>query len=337
MSAYQGEVMNNRRKLVIASAVWPIFGAALCAACSVAIAQDYPARPIRIIVGFSAGGPNDLAVRPIAQKLYEMLGQPVVIDYRTGANGIIAGDLVAKAPPDGYTLLTTASAFTINPSIYAKLPFDLLKDLAPISLIANSDIVFVTNPRVPGRTLQEFVALAKTRAGDITYGSSGIGSSLHLGGELLKLAANIRMLHVPYKGAAPAMADIIGGHLDAMFIPLPPAIPHVTAGKLRALGMASLKRAAGLPDVRTFIELGYADFVVDSSYGLMAPAGTPRAVIEKLNAAVAKATQMPDLKERYAGLGLEPLSNTIEQYAEYLRNDIEKWRKVAISAKVEPQ
>ena len=312
--------------------------------CACAYAQDpstssgqgYPVKPIRVVVAFAAGGPSDLVMRPVAQKLHELLGQPVVIDYRAGANGIIGAELVAKSAPDGYTLLTNTTGFTINPSAYAKLPFDTLKDFAPISLIASSDIAFIVNPVVPARSLREFIALAKTRRGQLTYGSSGNGGSLHLGGELLKLAANIDMLHVPYKGAAPAMADVVGGHLDAMFISVPPAIPQVRAGRLRALGTASQKRAAGLPEVPTFAELGFADFEVDARYGLVAPAGTPREVIAKLNAAVAKGAQSSDLKERYAVLGLETMSNTPEQYAEYLRKDIAKWRKVVAASKLKP-
>ncbi len=310
--------------------------AALCL-CTVAHAQEYPVKPIRTVVGFAPGGPADLVVRPFAQKIHELLGQPVVVDYRAGANGVIAGELVAKAPPDGYTLLATTSGFTINPNTFAKLPFDTIKDFAPISLTANSDIAFMVNPVVPARTLKEFIAVAKSRKNALTYGSSGTGGSLHLGGELLKLATGIDMLHVPYKGAALAMADVIGGHVDVMFISVPPAIPQVKAGKLRALATASAQRARGLPDVPTFAELGYADFEVDARYGLVAPAGTPREIINKLSTAIAKAAQMPDLKERYAGLGLEPISCTPEQFAEYVRKDIAKWRKVVTAAKMKPQ
>ena len=318
-------------------------GAALC--CGVTSAQDpstssgqgYPVKPIRVIVGFAAGGPADLVVRPVAQKLHELLGQPVVIDYRAGANGVIGAEMVAKSPPDGYTLLATTSSFTISPNTFAKLPFDTIKDFAPISLTANSDIAFMVNPVVPARTLKEFIAVAKGRKNALTYGSSGTGGSLHLGAEMLKLATGIDMLHVPYKGAILAMADVIGGHIDVMFISVPPAIPQVKSGKLRALATASAKRARGLPDVPTFAELGYVDFEIDSRYGLVAPAGTPRDIIAKLSAAVAQAALMPDLKERYAGLGLEPISNTPQQFAEYVRKDIEKWRKVVAAAKIKPQ
>ncbi len=300
-------------------------------------AQEYPVKPVRVLVGFAPGGPADLVVRPYAQKLYEMFGQPMVIDYRAGANGVIATDVVAKSPPDGYTLLATTSGFSMNPVTFAKLPFDTLKDLAPVSLTAQSDIAFMVNPIVPARTVKEFVAIAKSRKTPMTYASSGTGGTLHLGAEMLKLATSVDLLHVPYKGASLAMADVIGGHVDVMFISVPPAIPQVKAGKLRALGTASPKRARGLPDVPTFNELGYTDFEIDSKYGLIAPAGTPREVLNKLAAGVAKAAQSADLKERYAGLGLEPLSSTPEQYAEQVRNAIVRWRKVVAAAKITPQ
>ena len=305
--------------------------------CGSAGAQEYPVKPVRVIVAFAPGGPADLVVRPYTQKLHEFYGQPLVIDYRAGANGVIGADLVAKAPPDGYTLLATTSSFSMNAVTYAKLPFDTLKDFAPVSLTAGSDIAFMVNPVVPARTVKEFIAIAKSRKSPMTYASSGAGGSLHLGAELLKLAAGIDMLHVPYKGAAPAMADVIGGHVDVMFISVPPALPQVKAGKLRALGTASPKRARGLPEVPTFAELGYADVDIDSKYGLIAPAATPREVINKLAAGVAKAAQSADLKERYAGLGLEPLSSTPEQYAEQVRKAITRWRKVVAAAKITPQ
>lgn len=307
---------------------------------SIAAAQDYPVKPVRVIVGFAPGGPADLVVRPYTQKLHEMFGQPMVVDYRAGANGVIATEVVAKAPPDGYTLLATTSGFSMNAVTFAKLPFDTLKDLAPVSLTAQSDIAFMVNPIVPARSVKEFVAIAKarqSRGSPMTYASSGTGGTLHLGAEMLKLATQIDMLHVPYKGASLAMADVIGGHVDVMFISVPPAIPQVKAGKLRALGTASPKRARALPDVPTFIELGYADFEVDSKYGLVAPGGTPRDILNKLSAGVVKAAQSADLKERYAALGLEPLASTPEQYADQVRNAIVRWRKVIAAAKITPQ
>ena len=309
---------------------------ALCAWATVG-AQDYPSKPVRVIVGFAPGGPADLVVRPMAQKLHEIYGQPMIIDYRAGANGVIATEIVAKSPPDGYTLLATTSGFSMNPVTFAKLPFDTLRDFAPVSLTASSDIAFMVNPIVPAKTVKAFIAIAQTRKPPLTYASSGTGGTLHLGAEMLKLASGIDMLHVPYKGASLAMADVIGGHVDVMFISVPPAIPQVKAGKLRALGTASPKRARGLPDVPTFNELGYTDFEVDAKYGLVAPTGTPREILNKLSAGVTKAAQSADLKERYAALGLDPMSSTPEQYTEYVRQAIARWRKVVAAAKIKPQ
>ena len=320
--------------------------AALSAASSFALAQTtstgsgqaYPAKPVRIVVPFPAGGPIDMTTRPLAQKLSEGLGGTVVVDNRGGANGNIGAENVAKSPPDGYSLVVGAGGgFAIGPHLYTKLSFDVFRDFAPVSLFVTLPQLLVVHPQLPVKTVKELVALAKAKPNQLNYGSSGTGGSLHLGAEMLKLASGIDMLHVPYKGAILAMADVIGGHIDVMFISVPPAIPQVKAGKLRALATASAKRARGLPDVPTFAELGYADFEVDARYGLVAPAGTPREIIAKLSAAVAKAAQTSDLKERYAGLGLEPISATPEQYAEHIRRDIEKWRKVVAAAKIKPQ
>ncbi|MGZ5114795.1 MAG: tripartite tricarboxylate transporter substrate binding protein [Burkholderiales bacterium] len=300
-------------------------------------AQEYPSKPVRIIVSFAPGGPNDLSVRPIAQKLQEILGQPFVVDYRAGANGIIGTEYVAKAPPDGYALLVISSSFTINASAYAKLPFDPVRDFAPVSSIAVSDIVFLTNPTVPAKTVKEFVALAKARPGKLTYGSSGSGGSLHLGGELLKLTADIDMVHVPYKGAALALTDVIGGHVDCMFISAPGAIGQITSGKVRALAVASRTRAASLPHVPTFAEAGYRGVEVDTRYGIIAPAATPAATINRLQAAIVKALGTSELRERYHALSLEPSGGTPQEFAAYLRDDIAKWRKVIAAAKLPPQ
>ena len=317
------------RAMVLA---WLPAGAVLPAA-----AQEYPTKPVRTIIGFPPGGPNDLAMRPMAQKLQEILGQPFVIDYRPGANSIIGAELVSKSPPDGYTLFFISTAFTINPSSYAKLPYDTLRDFAAVSPICKSDIVFVVNPVVPARTVKEFVALAKAKPGRINYASSSTGGALHLGAELLKMSAKIDMVHVPYKGAAPALSDVIAGHVDSMFIAAPPAIPQVKAGKVRALGVASARRAPALPDTPTFEEAGIPGFRVDSRYGLVVPAATPPANIAKLNAAIAKAAASPELRERYAAAGLEPVHTPQADFTAYIRDDIAKWRKVVAAAGLTPQ
>ena len=300
-------------------------------------AQEYPVKPVRIIVPFAPGGPNDLVVRPVAPKLQEILGQPFIVDYRAGANGIIGSELVAKSPPDGYALLIVSSSFVINPSTQAKLPFDPLRDFAPVSPMATSDIILVVNPTVPSKSVREFVSLAKSRPGKLNYASSGTGGSLHLGAELLKMTAGIDMVHVPYKGAALALSDVIGGHVDSMFISAPGAMAQIKAGKVRVLAVASARRAQALPDTPTFVETGYRDVVVDTRYGILATGGTPGAIVERLNTAIAKAVATAEVRERYAALSLDPVSGTPQDYAAYLRAEVARWRKVVAAAKLPPQ
>ena len=299
-------------------------------------AQDYPVKAVRIVVPFAPGGPNDLSVRPVAQKLYEFLGQPFVIDYRAGANGIIGSELVAKSPPDGYTLLIVSSSFTINASTYAKLPFDPLRDFAPVSSIATSDIILVVNPAVPARSVKEFVALAKSRPGKLNFSSSGAGGSLHLGAELFKLTAGIDMVHVPYKGASLALTDVIGGHVDSMFISAPGAIAQIKAGKVRVLAVASPRRAQALPDTPTFAEAGYPEVQVDTCYGILAPAATPSAIIARLQAAIVRALGTPEVRETYLALNLQPAPSSSQEYTAYLKDDVVRWRKVVAAARLTP-
>ena len=236
-------------------------------------AQDYPNKPVRIIIAFSAGGPNDAVMRPLAQRLQELLGQPFVIDYRPGANGVIGTDFVAKSPPDGYTLLAVSSSLPVNAATHAKQPYDLARDFAGVSSVAVSFLVFVVNPTVPVRTVKELVALARARPAMLLYASSGTGGSLHLAVELLALAAGVKMLHIPHKGASPALTDVIAGHVDSMFVAAPVAMPHARNGRVRVLAVGSAARSARLPDVPTFVESGFPKVVVDSRYGLIAPAG----------------------------------------------------------------
>ena len=302
-----------------------------------AYAQEYPAKAVRIVVPFAPGGPNDLAVRPVAQKLYELLAQPFVIDYRAGANGIIGCDLVAKSAPDGYTLVVISSSFTINASTYAKLPFEPLRDFAPVGSLATSDIIFVVNPTVPVKSVREFVALAKANPGKLTHASSGTGGSLHLGAELFKQTAGLNMIHVPYKGASLALTDVIGGHVDSMFISAPGAIAQIKAGKVRLLAIAGARRARALPDAPTFAEAGYPEVHVDTRYGLLAPAATPAATVARLDAAIAKALGTPEVREQYAALSLDPAVMSAQEYAAFLRDEVQRWRKVVAAAKLQPQ
>ncbi len=304
---------------------------------STAAAQEYPSKPTRIVVAFTAGGPNDAVMRPLAQRLYELLGQPFVMDYRPGANGTIGADYVAKSPPDGYTLLAGSSSFPVNAAVSANLPFDLARDFAGVSSVATSHIIFVVNPTVPARTVQELIALAKTRPGLLTYASTGNGGSLHLAGELLALTAGVSMLHVPHKGALPALTDVIGGHVDSMFVAAPVAMPQAQAGRVRVLAVASPRRTALLPGIPTFAEAGFPKVVVDSRYGLLAPAATPRETITRLNAAIAKALGTNEMRERYEVQGLEVATGTPQAYGAYIREEIAKWRNVVAAVKLPPQ
>jgi tripartite-type tricarboxylate transporter receptor subunit TctC len=311
--------------------------AAVAIAATPAQAQDYPAKAVRIVVSFAPGGPNDLAVRPVAQKLFEFLGQPFVIDYRAGANGIIGCDQVAKAAPDGYTMVVISSSFSINSSTYAKLPFDPLRDFTPVGSLATSDIIFVVNPTVPTKNIKEFVALAQANPGKLTHGSSGTGGSLHLGAELFKQTARIDMVHVPYKGASLALTDVIGGHVDSMFISAPGAIAQIKGGKVRVLAIASAKRARALPDAPTFGEAGFPDVQVDTRYGLLAPAALAAAPLAKLEPAIARALATPEVREQFASLSLDPAPMAPQDYAAFLRDEIQRWRKVVTMAKLKPQ
>ncbi len=299
-----------------------------------ATAQIYPAKAVRFIVPFTAGGPNDSAVRPLAQKLHEMLGQPFVVDYRAGANGIIGTEYVAKSPPDGYTLLVISSSFTINTATYAKLPFDPIRDFAAVSSIGTSDIMLVVNPVVPARTVKEFVALAQATPGKLVYGSSGVGGSLHLAAELLSFSTDIKMVHVPYKGAILGLTDVIGGHVDSMFVAAPAALPQVKAGKVRALAVASRRRMRALPDLPTFAEAGFPGVEVDSRYGILVPAATPRDTIARLNTAIVKGLDNAEMRDRYIAMGMEAVSSKPQEYADHLRNEMVKLRKVVAAAKL---
>jgi tripartite-type tricarboxylate transporter receptor subunit TctC len=321
----------------VTSALSLAAGFALLAIAAQTHAQDYPVKAVRIIVPFAPGGPNDLAVRPVAQKLFENLGQPFVIDYRAGANGIIGCDLVAKSAPDGYTLVVISSSFSINSSTYAKLPFDPLRDFTPVGSLATSDIIFVVNPTVPVKSVKEFIALAKANPGKLTHASSGTGGSLHLGAELFKQTAGINMVHVPYKGASLGLTDVIGGHVDSMFISAPGAVGQIKAGKVRVLAIASARRARALPDAPTFAEASYPDVLVDTRYGLLGPASMPAAPLMKLEAAIGKALATPEVRDQYAVLSLDPAALTPPAYANFLRDEIQRWRKVVLAAKLQPQ
>ena len=300
----------------------------LCAAAGPVRAQTYPAKAVRLIVPFAAGGSTDIIGRVIAQKLNEMWGQPVLVDNRAGGSTVIGTEIVAKAPPDGHTLLVTPAPFTIVPSLMQKLPYDPHKDFEPITLINTTPLVVVVHPGVPAKSIKELVALAKAKPGALNYGSSGSGGSNHLAGELFNAMAGVKMVHVPYKGNAPALTDLVGGHVDVVFNGLTSALPLIKSGKLRALGVTSLNRSAALPGSPTLDESGLKGFQAVAWNGLTAPARTPKAVIDKINADVMKVIRSPELVEKLKAEGSDPVGSSVEQYARFLREEIAKWNKV---------
>ncbi len=292
-------------------------------------AQTFPSKPIRIVVGFPPGGPADYTARVLADKLPALLGTNVIVENRAGANATIGADHVAKSAPDGHTLfLTTCGAVAISPHIGAKLPYDPLRDFAPIAQVVTAYSTFAVHPSVPARNVKEFVALARARKGQITMASTGIGSIPHLAQELLKVAAKIDLVHVPYKGAAPSVTDAIGGQVSSLVLDVTPLLPHLKAGKLRAIGIAGSKRVPLLPEVATMEEQGFKNVEAPNWYAIFAPAKTPREIVDRLNDAVRKAIAMADVRERLISTGADPVSSTPEQLAELLKSDHAKWGKL---------
>src|SRR5688572_10695598 len=302
---------------------------AACLLPAAAAAQSFPAKPIRIVVPFSAGGPTDITVRQVAPRLTELLGQPIVVDNRAGATGIIGAEMVAKSPPDGYTLLMgTASVVAINMVTHAKLPYDTLRDFQALTPIMTTTTILVVHPSVPVKSLKELVAIAKSRPGQVTLGSAGTGGTLHLPIEMLMKSANVKLTHVPYKGAAPAVTDVVGGQLSGMFVDLPVISPYVKSGRVRALAMASPKRSPYFPEVPTTKEAGYTDVELQNYYALFLPSRTPPDVVAKLHDAVVKTVNTPAVREKLIGTGADPLTMTTDEFTRFLRADIEMWGRV---------
>ena len=300
-----------------------------------ASAQAFPSKPIRIVVPFSAGGPSDLTMRSIAPRMTELLGQSIVIDNRAGATGIIGAEMVAKSPPDGYTLLmATASVVGINMVTYSKLPYDTLRDFQPLTPVMTTTTILVVHPSVPAKNLKELVALAKARPGQVTMGSAGTGGTLHLALEMLNKEAAVNMTHVPYKGAAPAVVDVVAGQLSGMFVDLPVVSPYIKAGRVKALAVASPKRSVYFPDVPTTKEAGYPNVELQNYYALLLPAKTPREIVAKLHDAVVKSVNTPGVREKLVGLGADPLTMTPDEFTRFLRADIEMWGRVVKAAGV---
>jgi tripartite-type tricarboxylate transporter receptor subunit TctC len=292
-------------------------------------AAGYPGKPVRIVVTFTTGGATDTIARIVGQKLSEAWGQQVIIDNRPGAGGALGTELVAKAAPDGYTLvLSSFGPMAIGPFVFSKLGYDPVKDLAPITLAATSWYFMVVNPSSKATSLKEFIALAKTKPGEITYSSSGNASPTHLSGALFQSAAGLNLSHVPYKGAAPAIAAVISGEVQMAIESPPPIVPQVKAGKLRALGAARPDRSPLLPDVPTMAEAGLPGFQVGSWYGFHAPAGTPKAIVDKLHADMVKAMNTPEVRERFAAVGADTIANTPAQYGAFVEAELKRWGKV---------
>ncbi len=311
--------------------------AVVCAAlfaASVSAQQPYPSRPIRIVVPFAAGGPSDVLARTLAQKLQEAWGQPAIVDNRTGASGIIGADFVAKSAPDGYTLLLAQVGDTISMSLFSKLPYHFEKDFAPITLVGQTAFILVTHPSVPAQNVQELIALAKSKPGSLTFGSGSTGAASHLAGELLKSMAVVDIVHISYKGQAPATTDLLSGQISFMFNNPITSLGHVKAGKLRALAVSTAKRSSGLPNVPTIAESGLPGFDVGFWLGTLAPTGTPRPIIEKLNAEMVKVVRMPDVVERLGALGVEPIGSTPDEFARIIRAEVVRWAKVVKDAGV---
>ena len=301
----------------------------LAAVSNLAVAQSYPSKPIRLIVGSSPGGPIDFSARLAAQKLTEALGQSVVVDNRTGASGTIATEYVARAAPDGYTLLMgSAATLCITPNLYPKLPYDTLRDFAPVSTVTAVYYVLVVHPALPAKSIEEFIALAKAKPGQLRFGTAGSGTVTHLGVELFRSMAGIEVIHVPYKGAGPAMIDLIGGQLDFMFDSLLTSPPLMKAGKLRGLAQSGMRRSVVLPEVPTIAETVFPGFEVSTWFGLVAPAKTPREIVTKLNAVLVKSLNSPELKERLLAQGMEPVGNSPGEFSRLLREELPKWAKV---------
>jgi len=298
-----------------------------------AAAQDaYPSRPVKFILPFPPGGGTDILGRVISERLSASLGQPVVTENRGGAGGNVGAEAAAHSAPDGYTIVLVAPSLAISKTLYSKLNYDPVKDLAPISLVATVPNVMITNPAVEAKDLQEFIALARSRPGAMNYGSGGAGTSNHLAGELFNIVTGTKLVHVPYKGVNLAMQGVLAGEIQLVFIGIPAVLPHIKAGKLRALALVAPQRSPALPEVPTVAEAGLKDFEVTTWYGIMTPAGTPRPIVSRLNAELVKIMHTPDVKERLAGMATDPLTSTPEEFAAYLKQEIAKWGDIVRKA-----
>jgi tripartite-type tricarboxylate transporter receptor subunit TctC len=309
-------------------------GAALIA--PAAAQDDYPNKAVRVIVPFAPGGLNDILARTVSAQLSERLGKQFIVENKAGAGGVVGSELVAKSPADGYTLLIVSIAHAVNPALY-KLPYDSIKAFAPISLFASSPNALAVNPDLPAKSLKEFIALAKSKPGDIQYASGGVGGSLHLGMELFKLTAGIDLLHVPFRGAGPAIIDVAGGHTKAIMATITTLAPHIKSGKLRPLGMSGTTRSRVMPDVPTIEEAGVPGYVAGNWIGIAAPAGTPPAVIARLNKEISQIQDSADFKSRLDADGADVVKFTPAEFSAFMQKELEKWGRVVREAKIKAE
>jgi tripartite-type tricarboxylate transporter receptor subunit TctC len=313
------------RLLALVAALW-VAGAAQ--------AQNYPDKSVRVVVGFTAGGPTDVIARIVAQKLSETWGQQFYIENIPGAGSNTASGMVAKTPPDGYTLLVISTGFVVNPSLYAKVPYDAVKDFAPITLVAASPNVVSVHPSVPAKTVQELITLIRANPGKYSFAGPGIGSTPHLSGELFRIRFGLDLVHVPFPGAAPAVGAAIAGHVPIVFSAVPPAISAIQSGQVRALAVTAPKRIPALPDVPTMAESGVADQEADTLTGIIAPAGTPREIVDKLYREIKRVVALPDVQEKLGAVGFQPVVNTPDEFAARIKLELAKWEKVVHDAKI---
>jgi tripartite-type tricarboxylate transporter receptor subunit TctC len=302
-----------------------------------AAAQAYPAKPIRVIVPQSAGGSTDVAVRAVTQRLGDALGQPVVVDNRPGAGSLIGTDLVAKASPDGYTLLGVAASFSINPSLHARLPFDPVRDFAPISRLCALPHILVVHPKVPAKSVKELITLVRARPGQFNVATSGVATSTHMAAELFMYMTGTKMTTVPYKGGAPGIVGLVGGEVQLYFATISTALPHIRSGRLRALAVTTRKRSSAAPEYPTIAEAGVPGYEHASWVGMLAPSGTPPAAIAKLNGEIARIVHLPEVKDYFLRDGLEPEGDSVKEFTASVRDEVAKWLKVVKAAGIKPQ
>ncbi len=309
----------------------------LVSTAGIAIAQTFPAKPIRVIVAYPPGGSTDIIARILGQKLTDRFGQTMLVDNRAGAAGMIGASIAAQATPDGYTLLLSDTPFVVNPSVFAKVPYDPIKDFTPIAMVAQSPLMLVVNAAMPAQTVQELIKLAKAQPGKFTIASAGTGASSHVVAELFKMRAGVNLTHVPYKGLGPALVEVAGGQVNSLFSSIPAAMPHVKTGKLRVLGVCSPHRVAVAPEVPTMDEGGVRDFEAAIWYGYQGPAGMPKRVVDTLSREIARAAELPDVRERFLAIGLESFMLMPKEFHAFIATDLKKWAEVARAANIKAE